>query len=755
MGGARGSPEGFDSFFLRSVRALRICLDQFGWTLHGDSPQSVFAKLGALRGKREFEKSFNGKAGWSPESVFPLPPMTVDGKLVSDADSRDMQTSLIFHGGNLILDVLNWMHGGRDTRDVLSSAHRRVHSRVVDGLLAQVLTDEPTLTPQGVDQFLRQTQLYTGSGVVLALGTRGGVPDTAADVPLASHLEEHYPLLAKQVVQPDALLLPSSRRPRRVKRGYTWLSPTYPELVKRNIKAGLHKPKKPHQVAKHRGVKCLAGAFAVAKDQHEDRVITDPSVNQLLDPDKLPRPKFAYIPKLRAVSVPSSGVIAVSKRDARHYFHRLRIGRRWQRWLYGPPIEMTKKSGGSSVIYPACQSTPMGFGPSAGWAQGLTDTVTTDAGLPQSHRVHPDFVVPSTFPLWGSIIDDIWALEHVDEGGQATVGPDWLKSAEAAWVCRGVKPNVKKTVDGALGEEIQGFYVHPHGHWVGLSHEKRRHLFQGSIHVLLQRRIPFGVAERLIGKHGFVHSARPCMRSIFEQTYVWLTEQRMMRRGHGRELVELPGEVWLELMISTLLLPFAQFNLSAEWSPRVEASDASMTGLGRAIGILPRHVVQTIARFCDHPNVYTNLKLPWGIGLNEKHKCPLRKVRLPIARVKWKEIGIPWSPEHITLGESDAAAWSIDDRLKHNTSLHGERYVQILDSAAMVGALSKGRSSSRLINARCRRVAATNISGNSDGFYAGPLQPRTLLTHLLGGSRLLPRLGLFRLSWIVPSRCWI
>ena len=151
--------------------------------------------------------------------------MTVDGKLVSDADSRDMQTSLIFHGGNLILDVLNWMHGGRDTRDVLSSAHRRVHSRVVDGLLAQVLTDEPTLTPQGVDQFLRQTQLYTGSGVVLALGTRGGVPDTAADVPLASHLEEHYPLLAKQVVQPDALLLPSSRRPRRVKRGYTWLAP--------------------------------------------------------------------------------------------------------------------------------------------------------------------------------------------------------------------------------------------------------------------------------------------------------------------------------------------------------------------------------------------------------------------------------------------------------------------------------------------------------------------------------------------------
>lgn len=32
---------------------------------------------------------------------------------------------------------------------------------------------------------------------------------------------------------------------------------------------------------------------------------------------------------------------------------------------------------------------------------------------------------------------------------------------------RGVKPNDKKSIDGALGEEIQGYYVHPHGHWVG------------------------------------------------------------------------------------------------------------------------------------------------------------------------------------------------------------------------------------------------------------------------------------------------
>ena len=63
-------------------------------------------------------------------------------------------------------------------------------------------------------------------------------------------------------------------------------------------------------------------------------------------------------------------------------------------------------------LYPACRSTPMGFGPSAGWAQGLTDVVALDAGLPVDSRVHPDHVVSSHLPVWGSIIDDIWALEQ-------------------------------------------------------------------------------------------------------------------------------------------------------------------------------------------------------------------------------------------------------------------------------------------------------------------------------------------------------
>ena len=117
----------------------------------------------------------------------------------------------------------------------------------------------------------------------------------------------------------------------------------------------------------------------------------------------------------------------------------------------------------------------------------------------------------------------------------------------------------------------------------------------------------------------------------------------------------LPDGVWEELLVSAILLPFAQFDVSSEWSQRVEATDASMTGLGRSYAVMPTTVVQALARFSSTKGVYTNLSLPWGVNLSHQHTCPLRKVRLPKERVVWKHIGTPWSPSHITLGEADAA----------------------------------------------------------------------------------------------------
>ncbi|CAK8990988.1 unnamed protein product, partial [Durusdinium trenchii] len=384
-GGRLGSQMPFDVYYLQMAGALSDALkggcDPLGFC---DLFRSMLWNKGRSKCMNEFNKlqpSDGRVKGFSPSNVFPLPPLpagyTLKGSVGGDRGEA------IRSGGDLVLLALNWLHGGRGDLipNIVTAAHQRVFSRVEETLKALVMTDEPTMGPQGLDHFMRQSQLYTGSGVVLALGVKGGVPDKAADVDLAGHLEEHFPWMAKQVLNPSCLLLPPKQRPKRVKRGFTWTAPSYPELVKKNVK------------------------------------------------------------------------------------------------------------GGKRLMYPAAQSAPMGFGPSAGWAQGLTDVVAKDADLPEHCRLHPDMIIPAELPIWGSIIDDIWGMDHLHDQSATGMGPEWLSRAEDAWCLRGVEPNSKKTVNLGLGQEVQGYYVHPTDHWVGLAMEKRRALYQASMTALMRPKI--------------------------------------------------------------------------------------------------------------------------------------------------------------------------------------------------------------------------------------------------------------------------
>ena len=109
-------------------------------------------------------------------------------------------------------------------------------------------------------------------------------------------------------------------------------------------------------------------------------------------------------------------------------------------------------------------------------------------------------MAPRDFPIWGSICDDIWAIDNAKAGDQAsTVGPLWLTRAEEAWKERGVDPNVKKTVDIQHGAEVQGYFVHPEQHWVGVSLPKRSHLLQATFYLLSQHQVLVGDMERFGG----------------------------------------------------------------------------------------------------------------------------------------------------------------------------------------------------------------------------------------------------------------
>ncbi|CAE8742493.1 unnamed protein product, partial [Polarella glacialis] len=313
----------------------------------------------------------------------------------------------------------------------------------------------------------------------------------------------------------------------------------------------------------------------------------------------------------------------------------------------------------------------MGFGPSAGWAQAVADKITLDADLPRASRVHPDQIIPDVLPVLGSIVDDIWALEHVDDHGEADVGPVWMNLAEAAWEKDGVESNVKKKIYGQAGQEVQGYYVRATGHWIGTSHDKRRQLTQASIVILMSPTVLVGVVDRLVGKHGFAHSARAPLRSTFEELYPWLREAR----DKPIRVTALPDAAWLEIFWSTMLLPLAHFDISAPWTTRVECADSSMTGLGRAWTAMPESVVRNMAHLVDTCQPQRRLI----IFILVKQTQPQPTGRRP--------------------GEV------------------GSSFVQPMDSACVSGAFCKGRSASRKYYKKCRKHAAIVLVGKLEGFY--------------------------------------
>eukprot|EP00971_Amphidinium_carterae_P286189 5682629-Amphidinium_carterae.1 len=292
-------------------------------------------------------------------------------------------------------------------------------------------------------------------------------------------MNEIDPFLARQIIHPRDLLLRPSERPSVLLPTHSMLAPSYRKLVERNVTVGLQKLVPMGKVWKHHGKPLIGGAFGIRKSIGEQRVISNLPVNQLLDDARVPRPRFAYPPRLRGLRTKPHTPVYLWKRDMRHYFHQLQIGRRWYKFLAHPGIP---SGDGKTFLYPLHRAVPMGFKPAAGWAQAVSDSVLSASQIPQDRRVRFDKDICAELPVWGSIIDDIWVLEQPD--GDQCVADEWLPSVEAQLAQRSIPLHPAKSLDKSTDGEFQGTQLHAYDHWLGVSFEKRFLLLASSLHLL-------------------------------------------------------------------------------------------------------------------------------------------------------------------------------------------------------------------------------------------------------------------------------
>ena len=153
-----------------------------------------------LRRRAEFNCFFSQKQehGCSKPHVFPLPPFCKDRRVVeyTMGDLSEDSSTCIARGVNLVQSALNMLHGGQKSKfDFVSAAHQRIQTRLESGW-KDMLMDFTSMDVTAIHEFLKHQEHYAGGGPAIPLGSKGGVPSSAATVDLHSHLHEHFPDLA-------------------------------------------------------------------------------------------------------------------------------------------------------------------------------------------------------------------------------------------------------------------------------------------------------------------------------------------------------------------------------------------------------------------------------------------------------------------------------------------------------------------------------------------------------------------------------
>ena len=204
----------------------------------------------------------------------------------------------------------------------------------------------------------------------------------------------------------------------------------------------------------------------------------------------------------------------------------------------------------------------MGMTTSACWAQALPECIGEGALLSEESRLVADRPPPEAFPVWGSIEDDFWVIEELDDDSAKPIGPGWMKRVIEAWRQVGVESHPKKEINAAFGIEVQGAWIDEDG-WCGLSRAKRWRLLEAGLRLLAMPRVRLQLFERFIGKLGFAQYFKSCCRSVLEKSYAWI--QNLRRRG--ARVARLWPQVRAEVFASLILLPFCQIDLRSRFHP--------------------------------------------------------------------------------------------------------------------------------------------------------------------------------------------
>ncbi len=449
------------------------------------------------------------------------------------------------------------------------------------------------------------------------------------------------------------------------------------------------------------GTRCSKGAAVPPKPRH----LANPSV-------------FGFL-ELR-----EGRLLRVSKRDCKTWFDQLVLPAALSRFMARPRVsvaelleaglthgelELALCTGEQPVVsgtwlHPLARNWPMGFSWSSFTAQETLLSIAELAGLTSRQVLAEDAPLPDSLELAFAVATDD-AMLFSDAGPGATLEP--TQRLVRALEDHGAVLNPKKDIDDELNTTCVGIDLVEGREWwpPGV---RLASLFSGVLGLAQSRRASPAAVAGYLGVTQWFCLLRRARLSVFDRVYGFCSGAR----ARDRAVRDVPAGVVRELLLDAVLAAFGSVDLQRPHLSFVGATDASTVfGHGAAVAPLSPDALRSVARLSckagDHVTLVEGPELAEELSarLGPRHALDLDLADFEVVlcvRVA--------DPLHINLEEARAliryVQWILRSRQRF-----GHRVVVLVDSKVVIGAVTKGRSSSPALNTLLRRLAALCFAG--------------------------------------------
>jgi hypothetical protein len=435
--------------------------------------------------------------------------------------------------------------------------------------------------------------------------------------------------------------------------------------------------------------KAVNGLFAVDKGDGTQRLILDarPANSLFVAPAKVKLPTPDLIGRLHAIS---EKPVFAAKVDLDSFFHRFVMPMAYRPYFAMPSVRagdigLGNRFGYNALVYPCMTRLPMGWSHSVLLAQSahefLLDTATS---LSSADRITAENDALLDRIRHAIYVDDL-VLLSTDRQALLTVQRQYIAVVEA----RGLPVKQSKVVlPTSDGVELLGLQFLGRDFLYGLRAGKLLDLIDRTQRVIATGFVSGIELASLVGHWTWAVLARRPVLAVFQSIYRYIAVAK-------HRLFTLWESVKLELRMVCALAPFLVADLRPPFFRRVLATDSSSFALGVCSSRVPQPRQRETA-------------LAAGLGDSATVTDHQRTAVANLARSTWMTVtSARWKRPlaHINEGELRALHTAVKWTISQPAGQH-KRLLVFCDSTAVVGCVSKGRSSSTTLLRRLRPLTA-------------------------------------------------